>query len=523
MSGDITVLTDNTAIGIDRSAFTISGDIASGAASGETTLVIKTVVDGNGAGTFTGNIADGTTSTLGIEIASGTHTFASGAGKSLTYTGATTVNSGATLNLSGANANLVNSSAVAVNGALDVSGYTGETMQLNSLTGTGNVNLGATPIKLNYNEGTTEFSGNINGTGNVTKTGAGMLTLTQEPAYTGSTTVEAGTLDLAAGGTLYGLSGSGTVSFGSNALTLSNAANADSTFAGSFEGDGNVTKSGEGTLTLTQAPAYTGSTTVENGTLYLTAGGTLKNLKGGEVDEETGEPVVNAVIKAIDGETKKDLVLSNDEMSKFIGSISAKKITKDGDGTLKLYAEASSGGISADKLVVSSGRLDMRGYFEGTLEIYDAVFSPGNSVGALEIGEGTYGGGFILNDAGAELLMEIGGSEIEDNDQLTIDGPLTINDGLIYLELSENSKLKPGEEFTALLTASNSGSLTNSLLDKVRTSIFTDLSYEQLQDGTNRYVLRGRLDPNAVPEPSTWALLLIGAAGMLYWRKRKNA
>ena len=29
-------------------------------------------------------------------------------------------------------------------------------------------------------------------------------------------------------------------------------------------------------------------------------------------------------------------------------------------------------------------------------------------------------------------------------------------------------------------------------------------------------------DPNATPEPSTWALLILGAAGMLYWRKRNS-
>ena len=30
-------------------------------------------------------------------------------------------------------------------------------------------------------------------------------------------------------------------------------------------------------------------------------------------------------------------------------------------------------------------------------------------------------------------------------------------------------------------------------------------------------------DPNAIPEPSTWALLILGAAGMMFWRKKKNA
>ena len=39
-----------------------------------------------------------------------------------------------------------------------------------------------------------------------------------------------------------------------------------------------------------------------------------------------------------------------------------------------------------------------------------------------------------------------------------------------------------------------------------------------LNDG----VVLAALDPNAIPEPSTWALLILGAAGLLYWRK-KNA
>ncbi|MBQ3349023.1 MAG: PEP-CTERM sorting domain-containing protein [Thermoguttaceae bacterium] len=33
--------------------------------------------------------------------------------------------------------------------------------------------------------------------------------------------------------------------------------------------------------------------------------------------------------------------------------------------------------------------------------------------------------------------------------------------------------------------------------------------------------LTASIDTNAVPEPSTWALLALGAAGLLYLRKRK--
>ena len=36
----------------------------------------------------------------------------------------------------------------------------------------------------------------------------------------------------------------------------------------------------------------------------------------------------------------------------------------------------------------------------------------------------------------------------------------------------------------------------------------------------NQISLSGRLDPNAVPEPSTWALLILGVAGLAYLRKR---
>ena len=47
----------------------------------------------------------------------------------------------------------------------------------------------------------------------------------------------------------------------------------------------------------------------------------------------------------------------------------------------------------------------------------------------------------------------------------------------------------------------------------------TNLKYELLASGY--WAITGTADYNAIPEPSTWLLLLLGAAGLLYWRKRK--
>ena len=38
----------------------------------------------------------------------------------------------------------------------------------------------------------------------------------------------------------------------------------------------------------------------------------------------------------------------------------------------------------------------------------------------------------------------------------------------------------------------------------------------------NNNIIRLSIDRNAVPEPSTWALLVLGAAGLAYMRKRSR-
>lgn len=151
------------------------------------------------------------------------------------------------------------------------------------------------------------WNGNITGGGVLTKTGAGTLVLGTSNSFSGTTTVNSGTLQLGADGalpngtpvsvvsgatldlnhhpaTLGSLTGAGNINTGGAALTLAQAT--DTTFTGVIGGGGGLNKTGAGTLILTGANTYTGATTVDaglfvvNGSLANTAlainpGGTL--------------------------------------------------------------------------------------------------------------------------------------------------------------------------------------------------------------------------------------------------------
>lgn len=129
----------------------------------------------------------------------------------------------------------------------------------------------------------------ISGTGNVIHAGPGELALSPTNTYTGATSITGGTLNLAAlqelgngtvlnfgGGTLKYVpgfagdlstrtvnlnAGGGTIHTNGNNVLLANPIGNG--------GAGNLTKTGEGTLTLAAANNYTGSTLISEGTLRL--------------------------------------------------------------------------------------------------------------------------------------------------------------------------------------------------------------------------------------------------------------
>jgi len=135
--------------------------------------------------------------------------------------------------------------------------------------------------------------------GSLTKTGAGTLLLSGNNTYNGTTTVSAGTLRLSGAGTLgtgeISISG-GTLDMGGKSLTntfgslsggtLSNGTltNNGSNFnlqngavSAVLAGTNGVNKTTSGTVTLTGNNTYTGTTTINSGTLQAAAAGAMGN------------------------------------------------------------------------------------------------------------------------------------------------------------------------------------------------------------------------------------------------------
>jgi len=172
-----------------------------------------------------------------------------------------------------------------------------------SVAGTNTISLGltfaATRTVTVSNAGTTlTISGVISGAGGLTKSGSGTVTLSAANTYTGVTTINAGTIAIAADaglGAAPGAPTAGKLTFGGGTLrttasftlaanrgialtgagTISTDPGTTLTYGGIAAGAGPLTKAGTGTMILSGANTYSGATTVSAGTLQLGATNTV--------------------------------------------------------------------------------------------------------------------------------------------------------------------------------------------------------------------------------------------------------
>jgi len=269
------VLANNTTISSTNASDSLT---LSGAISGNGLLTKS------GAGTLT--LSNNNSYTNGTDITSGTLRVLSSS--QALGTGAVTVASGAVLNFSGtlsgvvANNFLLNGTGIANAGALVATG-------INTIGGTVTFQSGSTINVTNLADSLT-LNGLLSGPSGLTKIGNGSLILGAVNSYSGSTTISAGSLALgianaipntsaviiASGANLNlnnlnqsigTLSGLGTVILGSGVLSVGSG-NFSSTFDGSIQGSGGLTKLGTGSFTLTNNNSlFTGLTNINNGSL----------------------------------------------------------------------------------------------------------------------------------------------------------------------------------------------------------------------------------------------------------------
>jgi len=228
-----------------------------------------------------------------------------------------------------------------------------------TLAGAASADLVVIQNNTNTGGGLTIASNIVNNTGatGLTKSGAGLLTLTGANTYTGATTVGVGTLEIGGAGQLNSGNYSAAIAVAGGATFKYNSS-ANQILGGAISGGGGLAKDGAGKLTLSGVNTYTGATTITAGTLEIGGAGQL----GGGTYSNTITISPGATFKY---NSSADQTLSQGTGLGTGGVLrGGGGFIKDGDGTLTVSEDSGpdpSGNLYTGQITINKGVLKMVG------------------------------------------------------------------------------------------------------------------------------------------------------------------
>ncbi|MEJ5020988.1 autotransporter domain-containing protein [Ochrobactrum vermis] len=347
-----------------------------------------------------------------------------------TYSGITSINNGVLL-AGAANTFSVNS-GLGVFGlaVLDLNDYN---QSIGSLAGSGTVSLGNATLTTGANNTSTTFSGRIQGTGKLIKSGTGTLTLTGSSNHTGGTVISGGTVSVNQGSAVIDALGTGLIAL-----------------------DGGRLHSALGGSTINSylvAPGTTGTISTATGTeLWLNGGsGQEFSLQG------------NLVIGASDG--------AGDVVMDAVGTPTAQDATitvaygrlVDGNGSLGNLTS-----IAGATRVATGATIDFSGHGGTIRNLQDAAPGNGGTVSwsndPLTVNGGSFSGQ-LDNPLGGELVKGSIDTLLLNSDNSAFRGTTTVADGkLIVGDINSSSALGGNISVLSGAILSGYGSVGNTII-----------------------------------------------------------
>jgi fibronectin-binding autotransporter adhesin len=318
-------------------------------------------------------------------------------------------------------------------------------------TGLTTVNLTTTlqpsQVSVSNNSKTYTFvgSGDIIGTASLSKSGTGTLIIanTLDNAYTGGTTINAGTIQLGDGGAVGFIPGN-IVDNGNLAFDRSDTALAISTV---ISGTGSVSQIGSGTTTLSGANTFTGDTNLSNGTLALGTATTLQtstlNANGGALyfgglTTTTLGGLKGTGSLTLTNTTPAGVALSvgnNGASTTFSGTLTGSgSLVKIGTGTLTINGTCSYTGNTS----LAGGSLTVNG--SGSISTAAALIV--GSVDYFTTGTVTFAGNSTANLASLQFgnNLRAGGTlTIQDSANVTVTGAFDLNNEITGSTVNTNN------------------------------------------------------------------------------------